>query len=55
VTFIIAPFSSLEYSAFTENSGYNGANYDFYIEAANGKWSQYLYELSSTGTRALKY
>jgi len=36
-----------------QNSGYNGANYDFFIEAINGKWSQYLYELSSTGTRAL--
>jgi hypothetical protein len=38
-----------------ENSGYNGANYDFYIEANNGKWSQYLYQLSSTGTRSLVY
>ena len=36
-----------------ENSGYNGANYNFYIEAINGKWSQYLYQLSSTGTRSL--
>jgi hypothetical protein len=36
-----------------QNSGYNGANYDFYIEAINGKWSQYLYQLSSTGTRSL--
>jgi hypothetical protein len=36
-----------------QNSGYHGANYDFFIEAINGKWSQYLYELSSTGTRAL--
>jgi hypothetical protein len=38
-----------------QNSGYNGANYDFYIEAVNGKWSQYLYQLSSTGTRSLIY
>jgi hypothetical protein len=38
-----------------ENSGYNGANYDFYIESVNGKWNQYLYQLSSTGTRALIY
>ena len=38
-----------------QNSGYNGANYDFYIEAVNGKWSEYLYQLSSTGTRALVY
>ena len=35
------------------NSGYNGVNYNFYIEAVNGKWSEYLYQLSSTGTYAL--
>ena len=38
-----------------QNSGYNGANYDFHIEEVNGKWSQYLYQLSSTGTRSLIY
>jgi hypothetical protein len=38
-----------------ENSGYNGANYNFYIEANKGRWSQYLYQLSSTGTRSLVY
>jgi hypothetical protein len=38
-----------------QNSGYNGANYNFYIEAVNGKWSEYLYQLSSTGTHALIY
>jgi hypothetical protein len=36
-----------------QNSGYNGANYNFYIEEVNGKWSEYLYQLSSTGTSAL--
>jgi hypothetical protein len=36
-----------------QNSGYNGANYDFYVEEVNGKWSEYLYQLSSTGARAL--
>ena len=36
-----------------QNSGYNGANYNFYVEAVNGKWSEYLYQLSSTGTSAL--
>jgi hypothetical protein len=36
-----------------QNSGYNGANYDYYVEAANGKWSEYLYQLSSTGSRVL--
>lgn len=38
-----------------ENSGFNGVNYDYYIEAKDGKWSQYLYQLSSTGSRALVY
>jgi hypothetical protein len=38
-----------------ENSGYNGANYDYYIETKDGKWSEYLYQLSSTGSRALVY
>jgi hypothetical protein len=36
-----------------QNSGYNGANYNYYVEAVNGKWSEYLYQLSSTGTSAL--
>jgi hypothetical protein len=35
------------------NSGYNGVNYNYYIEAVDGKWSEYLYHLSSTGTHAL--
>jgi hypothetical protein len=34
-------------------TGYNGADYDFYIEAINGKWSEYLYQYSSTGNYAL--
>jgi hypothetical protein len=34
-------------------SGYNGANYNLYIEAIDGKWSEYLYQLSSTGSSAL--
>jgi hypothetical protein len=34
-------------------SGYNGADYNFYIEAVDGKWSEYLYQLSSTGSSAL--
>lgn len=36
-----------------QNSGYNGANYNYYVEVVNGKWSEYLYQLSSTGTSAL--
>lgn len=38
-----------------ENSGYNGANYDYFIEGKDGKWSEHLYQLSSTGSRALVY
>jgi hypothetical protein len=34
-------------------SGYNGANYNFYIESVDGKWSEYLYQLSSTGAYVL--
>jgi hypothetical protein len=30
-------------------SGYDGADYDFYIESAAGKLTEYLYQLSSTG------
>jgi hypothetical protein len=30
-------------------TGYNGADYDFYIESLSGKLSAYLYQLSSTG------
>jgi hypothetical protein len=37
------------------NHGYNGADYDFYVEVVNGKWSQYLYQLSSTGAYVLIY
>ena len=40
-------------SSLPDNSGYNGADYNFYIEAVNGKWSEYLYQLSSTGIHAL--
>jgi hypothetical protein len=53
------PFKKIRYGmliaivSLPSNSGYNGANYNFYIEAVNGKWSQYLYQLSSTGSSAL--
>lgn len=53
------PFKSIRYGmliaivTLPENSGYNGANYDYYIELVNGTWSEYLYQLSSTGARAL--
>ena len=53
------PFKKIRYGmliaivSLPSNSGYNGANYNYYIEAVNGKWSQYLYQLSSTGSSAL--
>ena len=53
------PFKKIRYGmliaivSLPPNSGYNGANYNFYIEAVNGKWSEYLYQLSSTGSSAL--
>jgi hypothetical protein len=55
------PFKKIRYgmliaiASLPPTSGYNGANYDYYVEAVNGKWSEYLYLLSSTGTRALTY
>jgi hypothetical protein len=53
------PFKKISYgmlislASMNINTGYNGANYDFYIEAVNGKWSEYLYQLSSTGVYVL--
>ena len=53
------PFKKIRYGvliaivSFPQNSGYNGANYNYYIESVNGKWSEYLYQLSATGTSAL--
>ncbi|MDP9287349.1 MAG: hypothetical protein M3P08_04040 [Thermoproteota archaeon] len=53
------PFKKIRYGmliaivSLPPTSGYNGANYNYYIEAVNGKWSEYLYELSATGASAL--
>ena len=53
------PFKKIRYGvliaivSLPQNSGYNGANFNYYVEAVDGKWSEYLYELSSTGTSAL--
>ena len=52
------PFKKLSYGMLINIdtntiTGYNGVDYDFYIEAVNGKWSQYLYQYSSTGNYAL--
>lgn len=38
-----------------KTSGYNGANYDYFIEANEDKWNEYLYQLSSAGSRALVF
>ena len=35
------------------NTGFNGADYNYHIESVNGKWSEYLYQLSSTGSQIL--
>jgi hypothetical protein len=53
------PFKKISYGMLIDlastnfATGYNGADYDFYIEAVNGKWSEYLYQLSSTGAYVL--
>lgn len=52
------PYRNISYgmlidAASNPKLGYNGADYDFYIEAINGKWSEYLYQYSSTGNYAL--
>jgi hypothetical protein len=53
------PFKKIRYGvliaivSLPQNSGYNGANYNYYVETVNGKWDEYLYQLSSTGTSAL--
>lgn len=35
------------------NTGYPGADYNYYIESVDGKWSEYLCLLSSTGSKIL--
>jgi len=53
------PFKRISYGMLIDiaskniNTGYNGADYDYYIEEVNGKWSEYLYQLSSTGAYVL--
>jgi hypothetical protein len=48
------PFRKISYGMlidadYNTETGYNGADYDFYIEVSGGKLSAYLYQLSSTG------
>ena len=53
------PFKKIRYGvliaivSLPQNSGYNGANFNYYVEASNGKWSEYLYQSSLIGTSAL--
>jgi len=53
------PFKKIRYGmliaivSLPTTSGYNAANYNYYLEAVNGKWSEYLYQLSATGSSAL--
>jgi hypothetical protein len=48
------PFTKISYGMLIDadsntKTGYNGADYDFYVESVGGKLSGYLYHLSSTG------
>ena len=48
------PFRKVSYGMLIDadnnpNTGYNGADYDVYVEAASGKLTGYVYQLSSTG------
>jgi hypothetical protein len=48
------PFRKITYGMLIDadsnpKTGYNGADYDFYVEVARGKLNGYLYQLSSTG------
>ncbi|MFZ1878401.1 MAG: hypothetical protein WAU25_15340, partial [Nitrososphaeraceae archaeon] len=52
------PFRSITYGMLIDadsnpQTGHNGADYDFYVEAAGGKLNGYLYQLSSTGAYRL--
>jgi len=53
------PFRQISYGMLIDTSinaktGYGGADYDFYVESAGGKLTEYLYQLSSTGGYRLK-
>ena len=40
-------------ASYNINTGFSGADYNYYIEWVNGKWNEYLYQLSSTGRQIL--
>lgn len=48
------PYRNISYGMLIDadsntKTGYNGADYDFYVESTGGKLNVYLYQLSSTG------
>jgi len=55
------PFSKISYgmlikiASYNINTGFRGADYNYYIESNNGNWSEYLYQLSSTRSQVLLY
>lgn len=55
------PFKKISYgilikiASYNINTGFGGADYNYYIESVNGKWNEYLYQLSSTGSQVLLY
>lgn len=53
------PYRNISYgmlvkiASYNINTGISGADYNYYIESVNGKWNEYLYQLSSTGSQIL--
>lgn len=45
----------IKIASYNINTGFSGADYNYYIEWVNGKWNEYLYQLSSTGSQILSY
>ena len=43
----------IKIASYNINTGSSGADYNYYIESVNGEWSEYLYQLSSTGSQIL--
>ena len=43
----------IKIASYNINTGFSGADYNYYVESVNGKWSEYLYQLSSTGSQIL--
>lgn len=45
----------IKLASYKINTGFNGADFNYYLEVENGRWSEYLYQLSSTGSQILVY